>query len=242
MSSEEKTEQKAYEYIPLYVNVRGMKVLVIGGGSVGSRRALMFKKAGASVTVVANNFSETLQGVADIRLKKLGLPEGMNILKELIRESDIIVIALNDEKLADEIASVALDMKKFVNNAIDHSNGNVIVPFSSDIEGLNIAITSFGATGLAARLALDKIVKILREDQEIKAVYKSMSRLKTIIRTVVKDPNIRMRIYHAIYEDEIFRSYVRKGDWSSAYLRGLKIIESFGITLDPSYYIISQNL
>ncbi len=227
------------EYIPLYVNPSGLKVLVIGGGSVGARRALMFRDAGAKVVVVASEFSEVLLGASGVELRKLTLPEELDILEKLIDESNIVVIALSDVGLAERIASMALAKGKLVNNAVDHRKGNVIVPFSSNIAGLGIAVTSFGATGLAARLALEKIVKLLREDPEVNAAYRAMSRLKNIIRSTVEDPKIRMRIYNAIHDDEEFRSHIRRGEWRLAYLRGLKIIESFGVTLDPSYYVIS---
>jgi len=230
------------EYIPLYVNPRGLRVLVVGGGSVGSRRALMFRDAGARVVVVASEFSDTLLKASGVELRRLALPEGLDDLEKLVDESDIVVIALSDEGLAERISSMALAKRKLVNNAVDHRKGNVIVPFSSKVSGLSVAITSFGATGLAARLALEKVVELLREDREVNAAYKAMSRLKMVVRSTVKDPKARMKAYYAIHEDEEFRSHIRRGDWKSAYLRGLKIIESLGVTLDPSHYIIPQDL
>jgi precorrin-2 dehydrogenase/sirohydrochlorin ferrochelatase len=230
------------KYIPLYVNPKGLRILVVGGGSVGSRRALMFRDAGARVVVVASEFSDILLKASGIELRRLALPEDLEVLEKLVDESDIVVIALSDEGLAERISSMALAKRKLVNNAVDHRRGNVIVPFSSNVSGLSVAITSFGATGLAARLALEKVVELLREDREVNAAYKAMSRLKTVIRSTVKDPKARMKAYYAIHEDEEFRSHIRRGDWKSAYLRGLKIIESLGVTLDPSHYIIPQDL
>jgi precorrin-2 dehydrogenase/sirohydrochlorin ferrochelatase len=242
MSLGEEEPGGSEEYIPLYVNPKGLKVLVVGGGSVGSRRALMFRNAGARVVVVASEFSEILLKAGGVELRKLALPEDLEVLEKLVDESDIVVVALGDEGLAERIASIALAKRKLVNNAVDHRRGNVIVPFSSSIAGLNVAITSFGATGLAARLALEKVVELLRGDREVNAAYKAMGRLKMIIKSTVKDPKARMKAYYAIHEDEEFRSHIRRGDWKSAYLRGLKVIESLGVTLDPSYYIIPQDL
>jgi len=242
MSLERGDQSSIGEYIPLYVNPKGLKVLVVGGGSVGSRRALMFRNAGAKVIVVGNEFSETLLGARYVELRRLTLPDDFEILERLVDESDIVVVALGDESLARKVASMALAKGKLVNNAVDHRMGNVIVPFSSNVAGLSIAITSFGATGFAARLALEKVVELLEKDLEVNAAYKALSKLKTVIKSTVKDPKVRMKVYYTIHEDEEFRSYVKRGEWKSAYLRGLKIMESLGVTLNPSHYIVSQDL
>ena len=227
-------------YIPLFINPSGLRVLVVGGGSVGTRRALMFRRAGARVIVVAKEFSKELLD-SDVELREVRLPEDFPVLEKFIEESDLVVIALSDEQLAGRIAKIALAKGKLVNNAVNHREGNVIVPFAATVLGLGVAITSFGVTGLAARIALEKIVKLIEEDREVNAAIKAMGKLKVIIRSKVADPRDRMKLYDIIHGDSEFREYLRRGDWVSAYLRGLKIIESHNIILDPRYYDVSES-
>jgi precorrin-2 dehydrogenase/sirohydrochlorin ferrochelatase len=47
-------------FIPLYVDVSTLKVLVIGGGKVGTKRALKLLDAGATVTVLSKDFTPQL--------------------------------------------------------------------------------------------------------------------------------------------------------------------------------------
>jgi len=224
-------------YIPLFINPAGLRVLVVGGGVVGTRRALMFKKAGARVTVAAMEFSEELKA-AGVELRRVKLPEDLGILEGLIKESDIIVVAVGDDALASKVASIALSMGKLVNNAVNYREGNVIVPFSAYTSGFGIAVTSFGVSGLAARIALEKAVKLLEGDEEVKATLKALGRLKRVVRAIVSDPKTRMKLYEALEGDEELRSYLRRGDWRSAYLRGLEVIKSHKVPVDPSYYIL----
>ncbi|MDM7274930.1 MAG: bifunctional precorrin-2 dehydrogenase/sirohydrochlorin ferrochelatase [Thermoprotei archaeon] len=219
-------------FIPLYVDPSRFKVLIVGGGSVGTRRAFLFRNAGAQVTVVAKEFSGELLKAEGVKLVRLDLPGDLEALEKLIRENDIIVIAVGDERIAEIVAGKALELGKLVNNAVNHRIGNVIVPFRASVGGLEVAVTSKGATGLAARIVLDKIVKLLEEDVEVKAVYEAMSKLKKLIRESIPDPNLRMRLYKEIGEDGKFRGYVSRGDSVSAYKRGLEIIKSYGVRLN----------
>lgn len=229
------------KFIPLFINVENLRVLVIGGGMVGTKRALMFRDARAKVTVAAREFSEELKSRHDIDLITINLPKDMEVLKEIIMKHDIVVVALSDEDLAKRISSMVLAMGKLVNNTVNHSDGNVIVPFRGEAQGLHIAVTSMGATGLAARIALNKAIKMIDSDIEVKAIIKAMGKLKALIREKVRDHKVRMSIYDSIANDVEFRSLASKGEWAAAYLRGLKIIESYNIPLNPSYYQISDS-
>ncbi len=51
-------------YLPLGIDPRGLNCLVVGGGRVGTRKALTLAKAGAKVTVVAPDVSPRLAGAA----------------------------------------------------------------------------------------------------------------------------------------------------------------------------------
>ena len=54
------------EYYPIFIDLSNFRVLVIGGGKVGTKRALAFKKYGANVCVISLDFSQDLLN-SDIR-------------------------------------------------------------------------------------------------------------------------------------------------------------------------------
>ncbi|MFB6261954.1 MAG: NAD(P)-dependent oxidoreductase, partial [Thiohalorhabdaceae bacterium] len=51
-------------YLPLFHDLHGQPVLVVGGGEVGARKVAMLRKAGARVTVVAPELTDELAPLA----------------------------------------------------------------------------------------------------------------------------------------------------------------------------------
>ena len=52
---------------PLFVDLSGKTVVVIGGGAIGRRRAATLRDFGARVTIIAPEVREPLEGVAYLR-------------------------------------------------------------------------------------------------------------------------------------------------------------------------------
>jgi len=52
-------------YYPVYLDMRGRNALVVGGGAVGSRKAETLLRAGARVTLVSPQVTETIRSLAD---------------------------------------------------------------------------------------------------------------------------------------------------------------------------------
>ncbi|MGD8769898.1 MAG: NAD(P)-dependent oxidoreductase, partial [Desulfobacterales bacterium] len=60
-------------YYPVNLDIRNRKCLVVGGGSVGTRKVMTLLDCGAKVTVVSNEVTRQLHKLADsgsIVLKK----------------------------------------------------------------------------------------------------------------------------------------------------------------------------
>jgi Siroheme synthase (precorrin-2 oxidase/ferrochelatase domain) len=76
----------------------GRNVLVIGGGGVGTRRAVKFLMAGANVRVIGLEFSNDLVRYAEqgkVVLIK-GDARDPGLLRSNIEWADLVVIATND--------------------------------------------------------------------------------------------------------------------------------------------------
>jgi precorrin-2 dehydrogenase / sirohydrochlorin ferrochelatase len=52
-------------YYPVYLDMHGRNALVVGGGAVGSRKAETLLRAGARVTLVSPQVTETIRSLAD---------------------------------------------------------------------------------------------------------------------------------------------------------------------------------
>ena len=54
-------------YFPIFIDMTDRQVLVVGAGSVASRRVGVLEKFGAAITVIAPNTSEEIRKLADSR-------------------------------------------------------------------------------------------------------------------------------------------------------------------------------
>jgi precorrin-2 dehydrogenase/sirohydrochlorin ferrochelatase len=207
--------------IPLWVEASRLRVLVFGGGSVGTRRAKFFHSAGARVRVVARDVSPELEALG-VEIRRADLRQYDP--RQDVEWADVVVIAVNDSELAERLFKLAEGMGKLVNDATDASRTHVVVPYEREVAGMRIAVTSEGAAGTPARLSLDVIEECL-EKSWIPLFYAVYSALKKEAKAKIPDAKKRLRFYQMLAEDEIFMSHVKNRRGEEALARGRELLE-----------------
>jgi len=147
-------------YLPLFINLAGKDVLVVGGGKIATRRALNLLKNGARVTVISKEFSEELKGKEIELVEKDLSTESISLSKYFL-----VVIATDDEGVNEKICRLAMDEGILVNRADNFKEGNVIFPIVSEIEGNLIAFTTLGKDPALSRKIREIIEKCSREQE-----------------------------------------------------------------------------
>ncbi len=191
--------------IPLWLEMSSRRVLVVGGGNVGTRRALMFRGAGAEVRVVAKWFSNKLVEAAkkDNGIKLIEADAGNEEeLEPHVEWADIVVIATDNEEVNNLVWRLAEKHRRWVNDATNAERTQVVVPYMGEVYngGLKVAVTSEGRTGVAARNALQKILECLERDEELRLLYDVMARLKPVLKRHVAVAKQRVPIYYEVEE------------------------------------------
>ena len=131
-------------FYPLFINLKNKKILVIGGGRVGSRRALYLLKAGALVTVISKEFDKKLE-IKNKNLKIIKKEINEKNLNEIsLKNYFLVIIATNDKKINGKIINKIKKNKTLVCRADKPSDGDVIFPAVSGVKEVKIAYTSFG--------------------------------------------------------------------------------------------------
>lgn len=194
---------------------------------MGTSRAKKFLSAGAKVTVLSLDFTQELMdlaksgGIVLIR----GDASDTNLLDKLISNSDLVVVALKTCEFNRMIIEVARRYNAFVNLANDADETEVVVPFEAEVNGLRIAVTSEGKSGLISREALKRIVEHLSKDLELKDLLDMMYYLKRYMKSRGIPIEVRMKLYFQVFEDELFRDYVRDGCLDEARRRIEELVE-----------------
>ena len=133
---------------PLFADVKGRRVVVVGAGSVAERKVGSLLAAGAHVVVGALTFTEEL-----LRLKNQGEIETITGRFEpaWLDEAWLIVAATNDITTNQHIARCAQQRRIFINVVDDAQLSSFHVPSIVDRSPLIVAISSSGTAPMLAR-------------------------------------------------------------------------------------------
>ena len=115
-----KIKEKKYSHFPLFINITGKKIYVVGGGNIATRRVNTCIKFGANITVIAPQVSQQLMTLYE---------EGkIHILQKEYEETDIndaymILAATNNQNVNEKVVSLAKQLNIHINSADnkDHS-------------------------------------------------------------------------------------------------------------------------
>ncbi len=205
--------------VPLFIEFEGRNVLIVGGGSTATRRALKFARAGARVRVISRDFTDELIDLerrGAVELFKMDLSSDPTSIAEHIRWADLVVLTIPDERICERIRGMCKENRKLVNDAVDASKADVIVPLEASVDGIRIAVTTEGKSSIAARRVLEKLVSYLTNDAKTRNLILTWSRAKRLVKDVVKEHKLRMKIYEMLDRDEVFNRLAAEGDVDKA--------------------------
>ena len=180
------------DYLPLFHNLRGSRVLVVGGGEIALRKSRLLAEAGALLRVVAPEIEP--------QLRELVTGSGGECLVRGYVEADLdgcglIIAATDDEPLNAQVSADAHRRCVPVNVVDAPALCSVIFPAIVDRSPLVIAVSSGGDAPVLARLIRAKI------ETWIPSTYGQLAGLAARFRNQVKGlfPDVQQR--RAFWED-----------------------------------------
>lgn len=174
------------KYLPLFHNLRGSRVLVVGGGEIALRKSRLLADAGALLRVVAPEI--------ETQLAELVATSGGECLLRGYAETDLdgcglIIAATDDETLNAQVSTDAHRRCVPVNVVDAPALCSVIFPAIVDRSPLIIAVSSGGDAPVLARLIRAKI------ETWIPSTYGQLAGLAARFRNQVKNlfPDVQQR-------------------------------------------------
>lgn len=135
--------------LPLFHNVRGQPVLLVGGGEIALRKARLIAQAGARLRVVAPQILDELRTLADASQGELfgrGYQSGD-------MDGCVLVVAATDDRTLNAVVSVDARARNLPVNVVDAPDlCTVIFPAIVDRDPLVVAISSGGDAPVLTRL------------------------------------------------------------------------------------------
>lgn len=142
------------QYLPISLKLLGTPVLLIGGGSIATRKARLLQRAGAKLTVVAPRIDAELeQLLADHN----GVWQQVTYQPSSLQGKQLVVAATADIAVNEQVSNDAQALGLPVNVVDQPHLCTFIFPSIVDRDPITIAISSSGASPVLARILRRKI-------------------------------------------------------------------------------------
>ena len=193
-------------YYPVYLDIQHKKCLVVGGGSVGTRKVNTLVECGALVTVVSPKISEALASLADHR--------AIDIQKRGYQSTDLngvflVIGATSDERLNQQISNDAERLNILCNIADRPAACNFILPAIVHRGDLVIAISTSGNSPAFAKKLRKDIEK--QYGAEYAAFLQLMGAIRQRLLQADHAPEAHKPIFNKIIQSKII-DRIREGD------------------------------
>jgi uroporphyrin-III C-methyltransferase/precorrin-2 dehydrogenase/sirohydrochlorin ferrochelatase len=146
------------DYFPVFLKLKDQSCLVVGAGEVAARKIELLARAGANITVIANNICPAVFNLQAIH--KLTLLQKPFCVDDLV-DFRLVVSATNDEETNRLVAKTA-EQKNIPVNVVDNPElCSFIFPAIIDRSPIIAAVSSGGAAPVLSRLLRAKIETVI---------------------------------------------------------------------------------
>lgn len=187
------------DYLPVSLNIRHQRCLVVGGGEVAVRKAGLLLRAGAYLRVVAPDISDAMvRLLADNTHHQLHRREFMPSDLEHV----VLVIAATDHRLVNEEVSQLARFHKIPVNVVDQPElCSFVLPSIVDRSPVTVAVSSGGSSPVLARTLRAKI------ETMVPASYGRLAKLVGSLREAAKnrfaDPQQRRQFWEQVLDGPV---------------------------------------
>jgi len=198
-----KGEGETLAYYPVFLNLKGKRVIVIGGGKVAERKALALLKAGANVTIIS---PEITKGIKREKLK--------NTIKYIPRQykkgdskKAFLIIAATDSYEINK--KVSQDATCLVNVVDSPSLCNFIVPSVIRRGPLTIAISTSGISPALSKSIRRELEKLY--GPEFTKYLRLLEKIRKRAMKEIPDKKKRTEFLKSLAKEKIIKMLKNKG-------------------------------
>lgn len=197
-------------YYPIFLDLQGKKVLVVGGGTVARRKIDTLLEHGAWVQIVARELMPPLDVYADEgKIRSLG----KEFQAEMLQGIFLVIAATDDRRLNSRVGRIAQARGLLVNAVDQPSDCNFIVPSVLRRGDLQVAVSTGGKSPAMARRVRQDLEKVVGEEYGQFLLLMGHLRKEILSRDLSQEEN--REIFYRITESPILET-LKRADWSEA--------------------------
>ncbi len=186
------------DLLPIFLNIRGRKCVIVGGGEVAHRKASLLLRAGGQVVLVAEQFDEQVTALAEDKHARL---VNERFSAEHLADAVLAVAATDDEDVNRQVSELASARDIPVNVVDQPALCTFIMPAIVDRTPIVIAISSGGSSPV-----LTRHLKTLNETLvpgRINILARLLNRYRKTVKQRIKQFNSRIRFWEAVLDSDI---------------------------------------
>jgi len=205
-------------YFPVFFDLTGQKVLIVGGGEVALRKVSLLERTGALLTVVAPHIApELMQRAAAGRLK-LAIRE---FVAEDLEGARLVIVATSRRAVNRWIAKLSESRNIPVNVVDDREASRFIVPAIIDRDPVLVAVSTAGTSPVLARRLRERLEALI--PQRIGEFASWLRELRGSARRQLRDTGERRRFFEALTDGPAAQRFM-EGDGHGARRIALKLL------------------
>lgn len=186
------------DYFPIFLRLTGQPVVVIGGGDVAARKALLLARAGAVITVIAPVLCEALK-------ERLARRELQHLAEEFRPEhlqGARLVVAATDVQSVNAWVSRSAEARHIPVNVVDDRElSRFIMPAIVDRSPVIVAVGSSGDAPVLTRRLREKLEAFL--PMGLGKLAKLSGELRGKVKQGVSNPDQRRRFWERFFDGDI---------------------------------------
>lgn len=207
-------------YYPMMLNIIDRPVVVVGGGTVATRKVINLLKAQAHVTVISPELSQKLQQMVN---KKKILWRKKTFTPDDLVDAFLVIAATNSSEV-NELVAKSVSQHQLCNIVDQEELSQFIVPSVVRRGPLSIAISTSGANPKLAKLIKKDLEAQYDESYENYIVFLQKARRQIIkevqdskcksilLEELLDSAFLRLTKIHQIEErDQLFKKLLEKG-------------------------------
>ncbi len=212
----------AMDYLPIFMNLRDRRCLIVGGGEVAARKTDLLLEAGAAVQAVAPALGDGMQALADAG--RIAYRNGM------FRESDLdgaqLVIAASDDRAANARVAALADGRGVPVNVVDDPDlCRFIMPAIVDRSPVLAAVSTGGTSPVLARLMRGRLEALI--PAEFGRLAALAGEFRTQVRARIGDASGRRKFWEQILGGPV-AEMIYSGRDKEARQSLVKALDSYG--------------
>ena len=206
------------------LTLKSSRVLVIGAGRIGLRRARTVLDECEDVTLVSDRFTPAARRLsrAGVRLVKADV-EDSQALAGLLGHSDLVIVATNDYDLNRKIARLARRSGAMVGAVDDPSDSDFNFPAVRAVGNIRVGVTTGGRSPTMARLICKRLAASITKEERLRVELLNHARISA--RERLPTPAARRAAVYRVLKDGRVTELLRQGRLSEAKVAAEAVVE-----------------